>query len=336
MKASEAQQVGGGQPGARAGLPRRSGIFAHYTFIDYTTQGYMALVGVLILCLHGSAVPLWPALLAAHAVGIGLVHALIQAHAAYPANRVLAFFRYYYPVLFYTGFYRETGELNHMFISDFLDPFFIRLDERLFGFQPSLAFMERLPYLPLSELFYAAYFTYYIMIAGIGLALYLRNRSQFFHYLSVVCFVFYICYLLYIIMPVIGPRVYFQGVTEYRLPPEAEPAVPPAYPETVKAGVCYQIMAWIYRIFEAPGAAFPSSHVAVAIVTVYFSFKYLRRIRWLHLADVVFLCLATVYCRYHYAVDVAAGAVTAAVLMPIGNRLYFKFRESGGIGPGCE
>ncbi len=329
MKASEEPVAANDRPRPDEVRVSRVGFFAHYTFIDSATQGYMALVGLLVLCLHGAAVPFWPALVAAHAAGIAVVHGLIRAHAAHPSNRVLAFFRYFYPVLLYTGFYRETGELNHMFIAGFLDPFFIRLEQHLFGLQPSLAFMDRLPYLPVSELLYTAYFTYYLMIAGIGLALYLRNRAQFFHYLAVVCFVFYICYLLYIVMPVIGPRLFFQGVTDYQLPADVQPAVSPTYPDAVKAGPFYQIMAWIYRVFEAPGAAFPSSHVAVAIVTVFFSFRSLRRIRWLHLADVVLLCLATVYCRYHYAVDVVAGMVTAVVLIPIGNRLYLKFGETG-------
>jgi membrane-associated phospholipid phosphatase len=41
---------------------------------------------------------------------------------------------------------------------------------------------------------------------------------------------------------------------------------------------------------------------------------------------VVLLCLSTVYCRYHYVVDVAAGILTAAVLVPLGNWFYFRFR----------
>jgi membrane-associated phospholipid phosphatase len=43
------------------------------------------------------------------------------------------------------------------------------------------------------------------------------------------------------------------------------------------------------------------------------------------------LCLSTIYCRYHYVVDVLAGLVTAAVLIPTGNWLYFKFqtRDTG-------
>jgi membrane-associated phospholipid phosphatase len=81
-------------------------------------------------------------------------------------------------------------------------------------------------------------------------------------------------------------------------------------------------MAVIYRNFESGGGAFPSSHVAVAICTLYFSCRHLPRIRHIHLVAVIAMCLATVYCRYHYAVDVAAGAVTAAILIPLGELLY--------------
>jgi membrane-associated phospholipid phosphatase len=45
-----------------------------------------------------------------------------------------------------------------------------------------------------------------------------------------------------------------------------------------------------------------------------------------HLTVAVLLCISTVYCRYHYVVDVLAGALTAALLIPLGNRLFFKFR----------
>jgi membrane-associated phospholipid phosphatase len=304
----------------------------HYTFIDYATQGYLALVGLIVLCLHGPAVPYWPLLLGAHGAGLVLVHTLIRCRANHPDSRLLDFLRHFYPVLLYTGLYRETGELNHLLVPGFLDPFFIRLEARVFGGQPSLAFMAWLPYLPVSELFYAAYFSYYVMIAGIGLALFRRSREQFFHYLSVISFAFYVCYLIYIFTPAVGPRVFFSDIGGFQLPADLLPAVPPAYPAGIKVGLFYQIMAWIYQTFETPGAAFPSSHVAIAIGTVFFSFRYLRAIRWLHLAVVILLCLATVYCRYHYAVDVVAGGLTAAVLIPLGNRLYFRF--SGLSGPG--
>jgi membrane-associated phospholipid phosphatase len=300
----------------------------NYTFVDYATQAYMALVGLLILCFHNATVPQWPYLLGAHVAGLVLVHWLIQLHARYKAVKLLDFLRHFYPVLLYTAFFIETGSLNRMFFSNFLDPLVAGWEEQLFGCQPSVLFMQRLPWLAVSELFYASYFTYYIMIAGVGIALFLRSRQQFFHYVSVVSFLFYVCYLIYIVLPVIGSRAFFRQVDGYALPAATQQlALTDAYPEAVQAGVFFQIMKWIYRVFEAPGAAFPSSHVAVALCTVSFSFRYLRRIRYLHLAVAFMLCLSTVYCRYHYVVDVLAGLVTAAVLIPTGNWLYFKFQN---------
>jgi len=301
----------------------------HYTFVDYTTQAYMALVGLLILCFHNSTVPHWPQLLGAHVVTLVLVHLLILAHARRPAGGLLDFLRHFYPVLLYTAFFLETGQVNRMFFPDYLDPMVARWEQGLFGCQPSVLFMAKLPWLAVSELFYAAYFSYYIMIGGVGIALFLRSREQFFHYVSVVSFLFYVCYLIYIILPVIGSRAFFHQVEGYSLPAATQQlAVTDAYPAAVQAGLVFRLMRWMYVIFEAPGAALPSSHVAVALCTVYFSFRYLRPIRYLHLVVAGLLCLATVYCRYHYVVDVLAGLATAGVLIPTGNWLYFKFGET--------
>jgi len=170
------------------------------------------------------------------------------------------------------------------------------------------------------------------MIAGLGVALFWRSRSQFFHYISVVSFVFYVCYFVYIILPAIGPRVFFEHVGGYVLPADSQALTPSeSYPEAVKAGPFYHLMGMIYQVFEAPGSAFPSSHVAMALCTVFFSFRYLRRIRYLHLTVAVLLCMATIYCRYHYVVDVMAGVATAAVLVPLGDWLYRK--STNGITP---
>jgi membrane-associated phospholipid phosphatase len=300
----------------------------NYTFVDYATQAYTAVVGLLILLFHNDTVPGWPRLLAVHAAGIVIIHWLIQAQARHRSVGVLSFLRHFYPVLLYTAFFMETGALNRMFFRDYLDPLVAEWEQQIFGCQPSVLFMEKLPWLVVSELFYASYFSYYIMITGVGIALFLRSRQQFFHYVSVVSFLFYVCYLIYIFLPVIGSRVFFRQVDGYSPPPETQAlAVTDAYPEAVQAGVFFQIMKWIYREFEAPGAAFPSSHVAVALCTVCFSWRYLRRIRYAHLAVAVLLCFSTVYCRYHFVVDVVAGLVTAAVVIPLGNWLYFRFSK---------
>jgi membrane-associated phospholipid phosphatase len=300
------------------------------TFVDYAAESYLVLVGLVVLLFHGKSVPQWPLFVLGHALCPLLIAILIRAHARHPANRVLEVLRYFYPVLLYPAFYCETGAINRMFFADYLDPFFIRLDAAVFGFQPCLAFMARLPYLAVSEVLYAAYFSYYIMIVGVGVALFIRRREEYFHYVSVVSFVFYVCYLLYIVMPVMGPRIFYSEAPGYDLPADLQAlAVPYPYPHSVEAGPFYGVMKLIYRYFEAPGAAFPSSHAAVAVVTLFFTYRYLRPIRLIHSVAVVLLCLATVYCRYHYAVDIVAGILTAAILTPLGNRLYFRFSQSG-------
>ena len=307
-----------------------------YHFVDYVTQFYAALIGLLIVLFHNNALPHWQWLVAAHATCVVGIHALIRIHATAPRNRILDFLRYFYPILLYTGFYRETGVLNHVFTGHYFDGIFMRLEEGIFGFQPSVSFMARLPHLPVSELFYVSYFSYYVMIAGVGLALYFQGRERFFHFVTVTSAIFYVCYLTYIFMPVLGPLVFREAIPGF--PGQSEMSFfPLAYPEAVQSGPFFRIMKFIYVYFESRGAAFPSSHVAVATCTLYFSWRYIPRIRYAHLVAVILLSLSTVYCRYHYGIDVPAGILATAILLPITNHLYKKLRRTADpLPPTCN
>lgn len=304
-----------------------------YRLVDWATQAYLVLVGGLILLFHGDTVPLWPWLVGAHAVAGLLVHALIRAESRGQGGAVVRFLRAFYPILLFTGLYRETGLVNVMFIQGYMDPLVMRWDQAIFGFQPSLALMEWAPQRWVSEVMYGCYFSYYFMIAGVGLALLIRNRRQFDHFVTLVAVIFYCCYLTYVVLPVMGPRVFYHegSMVESVYGDSVKyprwgvlDEDPPAYPESVKSGFFFKIVAFLYRYFESEGAALPSSHVALALVTLYFSWIYLPRIRWLHLMLAVGLCIGTVYCRFHYVVDVMGGVLVAWVLVPLANRLYFS------------
>src|SRR5437899_8759432 len=133
-----------------------------YAFVDYATQGYTALVGLLILVFHNHTVSNWRILVAGHFVLLLVVHGIIQRHSHGKPGAILDFIRHFYPVILYTAYFCETGQINRMFFPDYLDPTFIHWEDRVFGGQPSVWFMEKLPYLPISELFYTSYFCYYI------------------------------------------------------------------------------------------------------------------------------------------------------------------------------
>ena len=295
----------------------------HYTFIDYLMQGYLGFVGLIALLLHGDRFEQWPLIVGGHAVSMLAIHFLIRLYAAYPKNRILDFLRTLYPLIAVAVLYRETGMVNQLITGTFHDGFFVALEQRVFGFQPVVRFMETMPARVVAEVLYFAYFSYYSLVVLVGIVLYVKDRREVFHYISVVSFVFYSCYLVFIIFPVLGP-------TAIQLPGYAEQVgfsydIPPI-PASVSSAWFYRLMKVIHGEYQVIGAAFPSSHVAVSTVAAYFAWLYLRRVRYLIALDVFLLALATVYCRYHYAVDSIAGILVAAALIPIGNRLFQRFR----------
>jgi membrane-associated phospholipid phosphatase len=300
-----------------------SSIWRRYGFVDYATQAYIAVAGLLILLFHNHTVPHWARLLAIHAALLVLIHGLIAAEARWP-HPIVGFLRHFYPVLLFAWLYSETGWINRMFFAQYIDTPFIRLEQSLFGCQPSIVLMERFPFIFVSEVLYASYFSYYLMIGGVGFYLLFKKRAAFFHYVSVVSFIFYVCYLTYIFLPVVGPPLFFNPVERHNLPAEFHALAQHAVPAALVHGPFYRIMAWIYEVVEAPGAAFPSSHVAIAWTTVYFSFRYIRSVWFPHAFVALLLTISTVYCRYHYAIDVLGGLLTTAVLLPVANLLYFR------------
>jgi len=300
------------------------GITRSYRFVDYATQAYLLVVGILILFFHSGRVPHFYPYLTAHGTGILLIHFFVVSSARRPENRFFSFFRHFYPLILYAFLYRESEQLNLMFVDKYLDPAFIALEELIFGFQPAIVFMNAFPHPLVSEFFYMSYFSYYVMIAGVGLALYFRRREEFWHYLAVLSFVFYGCFLAFIFLPVAGPPAFFMEIPKY-LDQQQLPYYPLEFPLSVASGPFFKLMGILYSAFETGGGAFPSSHVAAALCVLFFSWRYLLRVRYLILAATIALSFATVYCRYHYAVDVFAGAATAGMLVPLGEWLYRRY-----------
>ena len=301
-----------------------AGITRSYRFVDYATQAYLLLVAILILLFHGGGVPHFPLFLLAHGAGILAIHVLIAGNATWPEKRFFSFFRHFYPLILYAFLYRESEQLNLMFVDKYLDPAFLAFEERIFGFQPAVVFMKAFPQRLVSEFFYMSYFSYYVMIAGVGLALYFRRREEFWHYVAILSFVFYVCFLAFIFLPVAGPPAFFMEIPRY-LDQQRLAYYPLEFPASVTSGIFFHVMGVLYGTFESGGGAFPSSHVAAALCVLFFSWRYLPGVRYPILAATLALSFATVYCRYHYAVDVFAGGVTAAILVPMGEGLYRRY-----------
>jgi membrane-associated phospholipid phosphatase len=109
---------------------------------------------------------------------------------------------------------------------------------------------------------------------------------------------FYICYAVFLVLPVAGPR--------YLFPHAANPAA--AVPLALATRV-------VLESGSAWGTAFPSSHVAVALVASVRASWASRTLGWIFIPLAVLLTFGTVYGQFHYAVDALFGALLATLVL---------------------
>jgi membrane-associated phospholipid phosphatase len=69
---------------------------------------------------------------------------------------------------------------------------------------------------------------------------------------------------------------------------------------------------------------FPSGHTMISVAVLLVALKRARDVFWWLLPIATGLIIATVYCRFHYVVDLIAGALLAVVTVPFGDWLYEK------------
>ncbi len=223
----------------------------------------------------------------------------------------------YLPLIF-PFFYGEMEQLGIIFhgFEDSFDPWLISLEQTLFGGQPSLTWSQAWPWPWLHELMEFAYFSYYA-IAVLVLILLLRGRGiadkqrwpalrAFIRDLGATMLV---CYTLYTFFPAWGPKYFRAGPVE------------------VDGWIFTRIMEYIHSHGAILGAAFPSSHVAGTMVGWWHVWKWFPRHRAWMTALFVLLCAATVYCRYHYVVDVIGGLLLGWLILALGARFGEKGRR---------
>ena len=203
-----------------------------------------------------------------------------------------------------TFLYKETAMLNTLIFPK-IDEFLSNLDQNIFKFQPSIEFSKHFNSLFFSELFYFGYFCYYLLplvVLGI-LYKFLPQKIEEFGFILITSFLLY--YFIFIIIPAEGPQFYFTFPDNYI---EAQ-------------GIFGNAIKLIQKNGEAPTAAFPSSHVGISWIVIFWLYQNLRKSVKYFLPFVILLMFSTVYIKAHYFVDVVAGFLTA----PIVFFLTFKF-----------
>ncbi|GIX06191.1 MAG: hypothetical protein KatS3mg115_0594 [Candidatus Poribacteria bacterium] len=247
--------------------------------------GYLLLAAMSTVLLRP---PAWGVILLFHLLGAALVEGLrwVPAEGA-PGRRL----RILVPLFFFPLIYAGTGRINLGLRYWVLDEIVPRWEAALFGGQPSLYLSERLPWFWLSELLHAAYFSYYLLVLLLPMVLVLQGRERAAERtVAALVLLFSVSCLFYIWLPLTSPY--------YRYPPLAAP---------LSEGPMYRLVHAVSGRGGVVGGAFPSSHASLATLNLLLAWKLERRLFWWTVVPTFGLLTATVYCRFHYALDTLSG-----------------------------
>ncbi len=239
-----------------------------------------------------------------------------------PRTKTMAFIRWAqglvrqaYPLLLMSYFFLAVTRFDNAIFVQELDPAFAAMDRSIFGSVPASWLMIRYESFLLSELFHGAYVLYYASIPALALWLYARDRDGLSEYIAVTLFLFYAACLTYIFLPVVGGRF--------------DPAIR-ILAEQNRYGPFTRIMAFIYRGTAHEGAAFPSTHAMVSLAIALLARRRARPLAPFLAVNSGLILAATVYCGYHYVVDVFAALAYVAALYPVALRLHGRYGTLAG------
>ncbi|MEK6692148.1 MAG: phosphatase PAP2 family protein [Nitrospirota bacterium] len=262
-------------------------------------------------------VPRWGLLITLYLTLTGVLLFLVYANRKH--GRLFEIIHdFVFPVAVVFLIFDSLGGLVHHINPTDRDELLIKIDYYLFGIHPTV-WLEGISRPWLTDILQAAYSTYYFLPIIYGIFLKLHNkRGELELSLFLIIFCFYLSFIGYILFPAIGPRFTLDHLQNT--------------PYKTMGGIF--LAEFIRNTIDAVEGikrdAFPSGHSAVALVVLYLSYRFEKRIFLIYLPIVSALLISTVYLRYHYVVDVIAGILLTIVTIYFGERLYKRWERFRG------
>ncbi len=221
-----------------------------------------------------------------------------------------------FPLISVIVIFDSLGWIVHYINPVDIDPILVEIDFWIFGNHPTVM-LESIVSPLLTDILQLAYASYYFLPVVLGIML-LRNgqREEFSKSLFLVLLCFYLSYIGYIIWPALGPRFEIAHLQTIELQGLF-------FADAIKDALNF--------LEGTKRDAFPSGHTAIALTVLYLTFKYKRLLFWIYLPIIILLIFSTVYCRYHYVIDVLAGIAFTGLTIALGEgyyRLWEKKRQS--------
>ncbi len=244
------------------------------------------------------------------ALALAIITALVRREKRLPGP--IRFLVDFYPAAFIPVLYETLGVLIFAARGGAKDALLIAADRALFGVDVTV-WLERFVRPWLTDVFFVAYTTYYFISLALGFVLWIRDIPALRRYIFTLTLCYYVSYAGYFAVPALGPR--FALASRQTVFLELTP-------------VAAAIAQTLDELEHTKLDVFPSGHTMLAAAVLFVAFRRARDLFWWLLPVATCLILSTVYCRYHYVVDVLAGLILAAVTVPLGDRIYDRLTTS--------
>ncbi len=182
-------------------------------------------------------------------------------------------------------------------------------DRAIFGTNPT-EWIYRFANPFLTEYFQIWYNVFQLMLVVPAIEFYAKNKMRTFRVFAMTLLVgFYLSYLLYFIMPAIGPR--FEVHDFYSIDKDLPGLVLTGpFRELINAG--NNITPDMKNPYDVVNRdCMPSGHTMMSVLGILLVWRYRSRWRWLVTIGGVSIIISTIYLRYHYMVDLMAGMALA-------------------------
>ncbi len=238
------------------------------------------------------------------AAAIGVIVPLAKREDDLPAPVTL--FLDFYPAIFLPVLFNTLSPLIMATRGGARDELLIAADRAIFGVDVTV-WLERFARPGVNDVFYVFYATYYFIALTLGLVLWARDRATARRYVFTLMVVYYVSYAGYFTIPALGPR--FAQASLYTKSLTGSP-------------VARIIDDTINHLEKTKLDVFPSGHTMISVAVLLVAWKRARDVFWILLPIATGLIIATVFCRFHYVIDLIAGTSLAFASVPLGDWIY--------------
>lgn len=274
---------------------------------DKLLLAYLAGTSALV-AVYWNRLPEAPELLTLH-FGAGIAIVLASTRG----GRAVWYFRHWYPLPLLASCYKEMAILIPAVRGATADQSLADLDFSIWHANPTV-WLERFQAPALTDFLQLAYTLYVPAVVLVPWLLWRKRRFADFRYCAfMISLGLLTSYIGYILVPARGPRFLLDHLQH----------------SPMQGGWVVDVMrTTLDRLESVHYDCFPSGHGELTIIAWWSSRQISKRLSRVYLAYTLSIIFATVYLRYHYTVDLVAGALLAAVLIAAGPMMYRKLSGS--------